>query len=307
MVVIFFPPTADTGVTHERVGVPSRCTVQAPHSAMPQPNLVPVRPTTSRSTQSKGISGDTSTVWSLPLIFNVTMTNVLGVSVLPNRQDCLSIDLFNGHPVYPPRLGFSYALAREVTIFDRPPPQSPPVGRGRSIGCPITSLPLPTGGGEGVGDPIQTLPLFQNRYPLRDGYSLHLCEPGQHRVEGRLRVDIHQDGVVRHFHFEDLVGKATEQYPRALVAAGSQQAREVLRAPQHGISRAWRDTWECKCYGPPRGRMRQAVDPNGEEQSGAYHRAEIWRRLPPPRSPPHRHGWMTQALFIVVVADDLYR
>ena len=40
-------------MTQERIGVPSRCTVQAPHWAMPQPNLVPVMPRTSRSTHSK--------------------------------------------------------------------------------------------------------------------------------------------------------------------------------------------------------------------------------------------------------------
>src|SRR2546421_1468148 len=56
MVVIFFPATAATGVTHERIGCPSRCTVQAPQSAMPQPNFVPVRPTTSRSTHRTGMS-----------------------------------------------------------------------------------------------------------------------------------------------------------------------------------------------------------------------------------------------------------
>src|SRR6266850_3773710 len=43
MVVIFLPSAAEIGVTHERVGRPSRCTVHAPHSAMPQPNFVPVR------------------------------------------------------------------------------------------------------------------------------------------------------------------------------------------------------------------------------------------------------------------------
>ena len=35
--------SADSGVSHERTGLPSMCTVQAPHSAMPQPYLVPVR------------------------------------------------------------------------------------------------------------------------------------------------------------------------------------------------------------------------------------------------------------------------
>src|SRR5665213_1646514 len=44
MVVIFFPATLDTGVTHERAAEPSTCTVHAPHSAMPQPNFVRVIP-----------------------------------------------------------------------------------------------------------------------------------------------------------------------------------------------------------------------------------------------------------------------
>src|SRR5512138_2359524 len=61
MVVTALPLTADTGVTHERLGSPPRCTVQAPHCAMPQPNLVPVRPRLSRRTQSRGVLAATST------------------------------------------------------------------------------------------------------------------------------------------------------------------------------------------------------------------------------------------------------
>jgi hypothetical protein len=60
MVVIFRSPTEETGVTQERIGSPSRCTVQAPHWAMPHPNLVPVRPSPSRRAQSSGVSGSTS-------------------------------------------------------------------------------------------------------------------------------------------------------------------------------------------------------------------------------------------------------
>jgi hypothetical protein len=41
MVVIFIPAALEIGVMQERIGLPSRCTVQAPHSAAPQPNLVP--------------------------------------------------------------------------------------------------------------------------------------------------------------------------------------------------------------------------------------------------------------------------
>jgi hypothetical protein len=40
--------------------------VQTPHSAIPQPNLMPVSPITSRKTHSSGISGGTSTGTCLP-------------------------------------------------------------------------------------------------------------------------------------------------------------------------------------------------------------------------------------------------
>jgi hypothetical protein len=55
------------GVIHERVGALSMCTVQAPHNAMPQPNFVPVMPSTSRNTQRSGVSLSTSTLCVLPL------------------------------------------------------------------------------------------------------------------------------------------------------------------------------------------------------------------------------------------------
>jgi hypothetical protein len=42
MVVSCWPCSEDTGVTQERVASPSIRTVHAPHSAVPQPNLVPV-------------------------------------------------------------------------------------------------------------------------------------------------------------------------------------------------------------------------------------------------------------------------
>src|SRR5208282_2877158 len=41
MVVMDLPTARDTGVTHERTVCPSRCTVHAPHSAIPQPYFVP--------------------------------------------------------------------------------------------------------------------------------------------------------------------------------------------------------------------------------------------------------------------------
>ena len=55
MVVIAEPPTLSIVVTHDRVATPSMCTVQAPHSAAPQPNFVPVMPSTSRNTQRRRV------------------------------------------------------------------------------------------------------------------------------------------------------------------------------------------------------------------------------------------------------------
>src|SRR6266851_7778725 len=71
MVVTFFPATLEIGVIQERVISPLMCTVQAPQSAMPHPNLVPVMFKVSRRTQSRGISGLTSTVWDFPLRIKV--------------------------------------------------------------------------------------------------------------------------------------------------------------------------------------------------------------------------------------------
>src|SRR6185312_4649317 len=61
-------------------GWPSTSTVQAPHCAMPQPNLVPVRPRTSRSTQSRGMSSLTATSCSFPFTFSFM------VLTSPDRQ-----------------------------------------------------------------------------------------------------------------------------------------------------------------------------------------------------------------------------
>src|SRR5258708_28758612 len=67
MVVIAELPMLSTGVMQERVATPSTCTVQAPHSAMPQPKYVPVTPRTSRNTHKSGVSPPTSTVRLTPL------------------------------------------------------------------------------------------------------------------------------------------------------------------------------------------------------------------------------------------------
>src|SRR5437660_10992635 len=72
MVVISDAPTLSIAVMQERVAAPSMCTVQAPHSAMPQPNLVPVMPSTSRSTHSSGVSPSISTLWLVPFTLIVS-------------------------------------------------------------------------------------------------------------------------------------------------------------------------------------------------------------------------------------------
>src|SRR5688572_1623862 len=61
IVVMDLPATLSTGVTHERVGTPSTCTVHEPHMALPHPYFVPVIPSVSRSTQRIGVSPATST------------------------------------------------------------------------------------------------------------------------------------------------------------------------------------------------------------------------------------------------------
>src|SRR6476646_10470451 len=83
-----------TGVTQDRVAAPSTCTVQAPQSAMPQPNFVPVMPSTSRNTQRRGVSPSTSTVRSTPLTLIV---KAMGISrlVTLDGQDSGSVSPSN--------------------------------------------------------------------------------------------------------------------------------------------------------------------------------------------------------------------
>src|SRR5579863_10163364 len=83
MVVMFFPPACDTGVEHERIAAPSRCTVQAPHSPAPHPNLVPVSAKVSRKTQSNGVSGGTLSFLSVPLTRIVMSAIFLPLPMLP--------------------------------------------------------------------------------------------------------------------------------------------------------------------------------------------------------------------------------
>src|SRR6202011_2262770 len=90
IVVISEVPMLSTGVTQERVATPSTCTVQAPHSAMPQPNFVPVMPSTSRNTQSSGVSPSTSIVRLRPLTLIVVAMApsglFAGLGILPAKS-----------------------------------------------------------------------------------------------------------------------------------------------------------------------------------------------------------------------------
>src|SRR5260370_33765666 len=70
MVVTLRAATVDSGVTQERIALPSRWTVHAPQSAIPQPNLVPGRPATSRTAHSRGMLGSASSVVDLPFSVN---------------------------------------------------------------------------------------------------------------------------------------------------------------------------------------------------------------------------------------------
>src|SRR5512132_448153 len=67
MVVIAEVPTLSMVVVQERVATPFTWTVQAPQRAIPQPNFVPVMPSTSRNTHKRGVSPSTSTVRARPL------------------------------------------------------------------------------------------------------------------------------------------------------------------------------------------------------------------------------------------------
>ena len=71
MVVIAFPAASDNGVTHERRGSPSKCTVQMPQMPTPQPYFVPLSPRYSRNTQSNGISAAAATAAAVPLTVRV--------------------------------------------------------------------------------------------------------------------------------------------------------------------------------------------------------------------------------------------
>ena len=87
MVVTFFPAMLETGVPQERTGWPSRWTVHAPQSCIPQPNLVPVMPSVSRKRPQHGSAGVGIDRWSPA----VDVERAHGRSVLC-RVACVALD-----------------------------------------------------------------------------------------------------------------------------------------------------------------------------------------------------------------------
>src|SRR5215470_8781912 len=71
MVVTDLPAISDTCTWQEKARLPSTCTMQAPHNPAPQPNLVPVSLSPSRSTHNNGVSLGASVDAVLPLTVNV--------------------------------------------------------------------------------------------------------------------------------------------------------------------------------------------------------------------------------------------
>src|SRR5439155_25376971 len=97
-------PNADTGKVHERSGLPSRSTVQAPHCATPQPYLVPVKPIASRRTHKSGVSPSTSTWCVPPFTLIVTAMNTSGAlvslaSLRPRAASSISVRVIVTHDI----------------------------------------------------------------------------------------------------------------------------------------------------------------------------------------------------------------
>src|SRR5258708_32870278 len=88
MGVIGLATAVATGVTQDRRGAPSTCTVHAPHRAIPKPNFVPVRPTSPGKTQSRGMSGEAFPWRATPLM--VSFMDAILAQEEANAAPCLS-------------------------------------------------------------------------------------------------------------------------------------------------------------------------------------------------------------------------
>src|SRR5262245_16287320 len=90
MVTTSAPSRVSTEVTQERRGSPLTCTVQAPHWATPQPNLVPVRPCTSRRNHSNGIDGSPSYSTGVPFTVSLIIWRLATSGLAGCREDVLA-------------------------------------------------------------------------------------------------------------------------------------------------------------------------------------------------------------------------
>src|SRR6266700_7775762 len=91
MVVMGFDATALTGIWHERRGAPPIRTVHAPHCPSPQPYLLPVRPSSSRKTFNRGVSGAYLTGYRLSL----TSSSIGFAMIPPHRKIFRPIRVYN--------------------------------------------------------------------------------------------------------------------------------------------------------------------------------------------------------------------
>ena len=74
MVVIARAPISVITYWHDNAGLPSRCTVHAPHCPLPQPYFVPVSFKCSRKIHSNGVSGWALTSCLIPFTLSVALT-----------------------------------------------------------------------------------------------------------------------------------------------------------------------------------------------------------------------------------------
>src|SRR5207247_10450926 len=84
MVVTFLPLAAESGITQERIGSPSRCTVHAPHCASPQPKCGLLILRSLRSAYRSGMLGSALTVADLPSTVNLMLAMKPPLDVRPS-------------------------------------------------------------------------------------------------------------------------------------------------------------------------------------------------------------------------------
>src|SRR6202163_1364236 len=133
-VTIFLPPMVATGITLERIALPSTSTVHAPHWPRPQPKRGPCRPRSSRNAYSSGICGSSAVIAAgLPLTFRVIFIaapprrtelplspygQTLGrqSARIPNVAACARLACGSGFPIGKPVLG-SRRFALDHKLF----------------------------------------------------------------------------------------------------------------------------------------------------------------------------------------------